>query len=240
MRTRRPMPREPDSLRVSTSPMRTSVENSSPSRMVTSASDAPLLRALETMSAASDWRSFAASWDTLLTDTFLIRFDWIRRQSLYAIEAVAERAAAVFSPVFGAVRLRAIFCFSTQGDYSLALGTSETRFSKLEGIAGWNGLPRIPARSIRHRNELLYIHYLQRKLPSCLHRPVPPTVMRSSFTVGMPTPTGTLWPSLPQVPTPSSSSRSLPTIETYLRASGPLPIRVASRTGAVILPSSIR
>ena len=30
--------------------------------------------------------------------------------------------------------------------------------------------------------------------------------------VGWPTPTGTLWPSLPQVPTPSSSFRSLPTM----------------------------
>ena len=29
--------------------------------------------------------------------------------------------------------------------------------------------------------------------------------MRSIFTVGMPTPTGTLWPSLPQTPMPSSS-----------------------------------
>ena len=27
-----------------------------------------------------------------------------------------------------------------------------------------------------------------------VYRPVPPTVMRSSLTVGMPTPTGTLWP----------------------------------------------
>ena len=32
--------------------------------------------------------------------------------------------------------------------------------------------------------------------------------------VGWPTPTGTLWPSLPQVPTPASSARSLPTIDT--------------------------
>ena len=39
-------------------------------------------------------------------------------------------------------------------------------------------------------------------------RLVPPTTMRSSLMVGMPTPTGTLWPSLPQVPMPSSRRRS--------------------------------
>ncbi|MND89698.1 hypothetical protein D3C80_817640 [compost metagenome] len=70
--------------------------------------------------------------------------------------------------------------------------------------------------------------------------PVPPTVIASIFRVGWPTPTGTDWPSLPQVPTPLSSARSLPTIDTRLIASGPLPIRVAPLTGAVILPSSIR
>src|SRR5262249_59007049 len=72
------------------------------------------------------------------------------------------------------------------------------------------------------------------------HTCVPPTVMASMRIVGRPTPTGTDWPSLPQVPMPSSSFRSLPTMDTYLRASGPLPISVASRTGAVILPSSMR
>src|SRR5580658_3735766 len=74
----------------------------------------------------------------------------------------------------------------------------------------------------------------------CHYCPVPPTVMRSSFTVGMPTPTGTLCPALPQVPIPSSSARSFPTIETYFSASGPLPINVAPLTGRVTLPSSIR
>src|SRR5213075_2369252 len=68
---------------------------------------------------------------------------------------------------------------------------------------------------------------------------VPPTVSRSSFVVGMPTPTGTAWPSLPQVPMPSSSRKSLPTIETCFKASGPLPINVAPRIGAVTWPSSI-
>ena len=67
-----------------------------------------------------------------------------------------------------------------------------------------------------------------REHQSPIQRPVPPTVIRSSLIVGMPTPTGTLWPSLPQVPMPSSSLRSLPTMETYFSASGPLPIRVAS------------
>src|SRR5216683_5182778 len=74
----------------------------------------------------------------------------------------------------------------------------------------------------------------------CHYCPVPPTVMRSSFTVGMPTPTGTLCPALPQVPIPSSRARSFPTIETYFNASGPLPINVAPFTGRVTMPSSIR
>src|ERR1700679_3382867 len=74
----------------------------------------------------------------------------------------------------------------------------------------------------------------------CHYCPVPPTVMRSSFTVGMPTPTGTLCPAFPQVPIPSSRARSFPTIETYFSASGPLPISVAPFTGRVTLPSSIR
>src|SRR5579864_3663324 len=71
------------------------------------------------------------------------------------------------------------------------------------------------------------------------HRAVPPTVMLSSFSVGMPTPTGTDCPSLPQVPTPSSSSRSLPTMETFVSASGPLPISVQFFSGAVTWPFSI-
>src|SRR6202142_135188 len=69
---------------------------------------------------------------------------------------------------------------------------------------------------------------------------VPPTVRRSILMVGIPTPTGTACPSLPQVPTPSSSFKSLPTIETRVSTSGPLPIRVAPLIGAVICPSSFR
>ena len=38
--------------------------------------------------------------------------------------------------------------------------------------------------------------------PPGAHPSVPPTVMASNRMVGSPTPTGTLWPSLPQVPTP--------------------------------------
>src|SRR5687767_3718763 len=54
------------------------------------------------------------------------------------------------------------------------------------------------------------------------HRCVPPTVISSIRIVGRPTPTGTDCPSLPQVPIPSSSFRSCPTIETLVRISGPL------------------
>ena len=40
--------------------------------------------------------------------------------------------------------------------------------------------------------------------------------------VGWPTPTGTLWPSLPQVPTPVSSAMSLPIIRIRDTASRPV------------------
>src|SRR6516162_8101556 len=72
------------------------------------------------------------------------------------------------------------------------------------------------------------------------HALVPPTVRPSIRKVGWPTPTGTPWPSLPQVPTPSSRRRSLPIIVTLVSASGPLPIKVAPFTAGPILPSSIR
>ena len=67
---------------------------------------------------------------------------------------------------------------------------------------------------------------------------VPPTVSRSIFSVGWPTPTGTLWPSLPQVPTPVSSAMSLPIMLTRLSDSGPLPISVAPFTGYWMRPFS--
>ena len=73
-----------------------------------------------------------------------------------------------------------------------------------------------------------------------LHASVPPTVRPSMRNVGCPTPTGTLWPSLPQTPMPASSLRSFPTIETRVITSGPLPIRVAPFTGRVTLPFSTR
>src|SRR5262245_3752961 len=69
---------------------------------------------------------------------------------------------------------------------------------------------------------------------------VPPTVRPSILMVGSPTPTGTDWPSLPHVPTPSSSFKSEPTIDTRVRTSGPLPINVAPLTGLVTFPSSIK
>src|SRR5262249_51922932 len=72
------------------------------------------------------------------------------------------------------------------------------------------------------------------------HAPVPPTVRPSMRTVGRPTPTGTDWPSLPHVPIPSSSPRSLPTRVMRVNTSGPLPISVASRTGRPTTPPSMR
>src|SRR6218665_2687150 len=67
---------------------------------------------------------------------------------------------------------------------------------------------------------------------------VPPTVRPSMRSVGCPTPTGTLWPALPQVPTPLSRRMSLPISVTFLSASGPLPMMVAPLTGYWILPFS--
>src|SRR5262249_38858809 len=69
---------------------------------------------------------------------------------------------------------------------------------------------------------------------------VPPTVISRILIVGSPTPTGIDWPSLPQIPTPLSSCRSLPTMLTCRRTVGPSPIRVAPLTGMVTCPSSIR
>src|SRR4051812_8715357 len=63
----------------------------------------------------------------------------------------------------------------------------------------------MPARAALYQPQLLFEYLLPLSRRS-FHRAVPPTVMLSSFSVGMPTPTGTDCPSLPQVPTPSSSS----------------------------------
>src|SRR5579884_1233792 len=71
-------------------------------------------------------------------------------------------------------------------------------------------------------------------------RAVPPTVISLIRIMGIPTPTGTLCPSLPQVPTPGSSDQLLPTRVTLARSLGPLPMRVAFLTGRPILPFSIR
>src|SRR5262249_8350805 len=76
-------------------------------------------------------------------------------------------------------------------------------------------------------------------LPHLSQTSVPPTVMPSIRMVGSPTPTGTDWPSFPQVPTPSSRARSWPTRVTRVSASGPEPMRVAPLTGAVTRPFSI-
>src|SRR6185312_8348826 len=71
------------------------------------------------------------------------------------------------------------------------------------------------------------------------HRPVPPTVIRSMRSVGWPTPTGTPWPFLPQVPIPLSSARSLPIMVIRWRSVGPLPISIVPFSGVPILPFSI-
>ena len=70
--------------------------------------------------------------------------------------------------------------------------------------------------------------------------PVPPIVIRSIRSVGWPTPTGTPWPFLPQVPMPWSRARSLPIMVMRFKSVGPLPISIAPLTGAPTLPFSIR
>ena len=67
--------------------------------------------------------------------------------------------------------------------------------------------------------------------PSIQPYAVPPTVNPSIRSVGWPTPTGTLCPSFPHVPTPESISMSLPIMLTRVSTSGPLPMRVAPFTG---------
>src|SRR5581483_4618385 len=73
----------------------------------------------------------------------------------------------------------------------------------------------------------------------CCYFSVPPTVISRILIVGKPTLTGIVWPSLPQIPTPWSSFKSLPTAVTCRRTVGPSPISVAPLTGAVRCPSSI-
>ena len=77
----------------------------------------------------------------------------------------------------------------------------------------------------RRRAAILKDKITRAAAPAVLHvgrgavaasQPVPPTVMRSMRSVGWPTPTGTPWPFLPQVPTPVSSLQSLPTMRDAL------------------------
>src|SRR5690606_14286605 len=68
------------------------------------------------------------------------------------------------------------------------------------------------------------------------HRP--PTRMLSTLMVGWPTMTGTEPEEAPHMP--AASSRSSPTWEMRGRISGPLPIKVAPRTGSVVFPLRIK
>src|SRR5579885_1527688 len=111
------------------------------------------------------------------------------------------------------------------GDAVLADNRPAARGGVVEGAGGGRSEPEQQRGDGRRRHP---------------HAAVPPTVSPSMRTVGWPTPTGTPWPSLPQVPTPSSRARSLPIIVILVSASGPLPIRVAPLTAGPIRPSSIR
>src|SRR5690606_13132442 len=71
------------------------------------------------------------------------------------------------------------------------------------------------------------------------HAAVPPTVSARTRRVGTPSPTGTPWPSLPQVPG-LPMAKSLPTASMSRSTFGPLPMRLPSRSGSVMRPSSMR
>src|ERR1035437_2536300 len=75
-------------------------------------------------------------------------------------------------------------------------------------------------------------------LSSSFHSVVPPMVTPVIRSVAWPHPTGTPWPSLPQVP--GVMAKSVATASTRFRISGPFPMRLASRSGSVIRPPSIR
>src|SRR5271166_5154943 len=209
---------DPDSFRVSTSPRRTTVENSLPSMATASAAVAPPCMARRITSAAISFRSVEAGWIEAGRSA-MEEFIWLRSPMLWECHVVAQNndlssrpraSARLEGPAVraGCPRSRG---FETLGD-NYRYATTQV----------W----KTP--DLGHQNQL-----------STNYPPVPPTVSLSTFSVGIPTPTGTDCPSLPQVPTPSSSCRSLPTIETFVNTSGPLPMRVAFFSGAVILPSSI-
>src|SRR5262245_19231045 len=69
---------------------------------------------------------------------------------------------------------------------------------------------------------------------------VPPTISSATRSVGCPTPTGTYWPCLPQLPSPGSSAKSSAIASTRASTANELPASVAPRTGAPSRPSSIR
>ena len=92
-----------------------------------------------------------------------------------------------------------------------------------------------------HRHQLVGVARggpLARLVDHGAHSAVPPMVTPVSRRVAWPHPTGTLWPSLPQVP--GVMPKSPATASIRLRISGPLPIRLASRRGSVIRPPSMR
>ena len=68
------------------------------------------------------------------------------------------------------------------------------------------------------------------------HAALPPTVRPPIRIVGRPTPTGTHWPFLPQLPMPGSSAMSLPIARIWRSAVAPSPISVAPLTGAPTTP----
>src|SRR5690606_22519414 len=130
-----------------------------------------------------------------------------------------------------AVRWKGDVASGSRGCLSSAGAVREPKVRKEEGgdttHAGACNTRAAPARQAGHRCGR----------DATLHRhAVPPTVRPSTRKVGWPTPTGTLWPSLPHTPTPVSSFMSSPIRLTRVSTSGPLPISVAPLTGYWIRP----
>src|SRR5690349_6898321 len=92
---------EPDSLRVSTWPKRTSVENSSPSRTTHSAAVAPPAMARATMSCATSRRSVSSYWFLVSSSVGVIGKSFNAEVAEYA-ESKCNSAATLL----GVLRLR--------------------------------------------------------------------------------------------------------------------------------------
>src|SRR5262249_5601367 len=127
------------------------------------------------------------------------------------------------------------------GDHADADALGLRRGQRLDVAPVGADLGLVPAR--HHRLDLLaglgQPNNAIANLEQLRHAAVPPMVRLDTRSVGTPSPTGTPWPSLPHVPG-GPMAKSLPSASMRVSTSGPLPMRLPSRSGSVILPFSIR